>query len=93
MAFALGAVTAFARRCHGVYCARVELSLTAFNGRFFMKIDEKDMQILNMTKANIHILDALTCLFLSQCLSNNKHVYYSYICRRSRNKLLLMLPA
>ena len=37
----LGAVTAFARRCHGVYCACVELSLTASNGDFLMKIDEK----------------------------------------------------
>ena len=37
----LGAVTAFARRCHGVYCACVELSLTESNGVFLMKIDEK----------------------------------------------------
>ena len=31
--------------------------------------------------------------FLSQCLSSNKLVYYLYICRRSRYKLRLMLPA
>ena len=37
----LGAVKAFARRCHGIYCARVELSLTASNGVFLMKIDKK----------------------------------------------------
>ena len=39
--FAICAVTAFVWRCHGVYCACVELSLIAFNGVFLMKIDEK----------------------------------------------------
>ena len=62
----LCAVTAFARRCHGVYCVRVELSLTASNGVFFffLKIDEKNMQILNMTKANKTLFksDAHTCI-------------------------------
>ena len=53
---------AFARRCHGVYCA-LELSLTASNG-VFGENRWKKMQILNMTKANNTLFksDAHTCI-------------------------------
>ena len=68
----------FDRRCHGV---RGALSLYLLRSRgaftyrvqwcFLMKIDEKDMHILNMTKANKILFksDAHTCIVISFTMS------------------------